>query len=149
MLPIKMLGLCLSMLFATTLACSLAAEQALSVRLLELLNRPDAFDGKCVVVSGYLHAKFEDHNLYFSKECADYISDEYSIFIDDISGKKEIDFGKPSHNEKLRLESFDCKYVQLTGIFLKSNKKYPIPRIIITALREQERWYDGKKHLKK
>ena len=87
------------------------------VSIVDLLARPDAYDGKPVRVEGYLHDKFEDHGLYMTKEHADYLMGKYGVWV---SFRQKSVALQPEG--KTKTSDFDCKYVLLEGVFNKSGK---------------------------
>ena len=107
-------------LLFTLLLCSLtalaAADDAISISMIRLLADPGKFHGKRVWVTGYLHQKFEDSALYFSKEDADYLNGDNALWVSFGYGptiKPAAEFDK---NSKVALPAFDCRYVLIEGI---------------------------------
>jgi hypothetical protein len=88
------------------------------VSLIDLIARPDDYDGKTVAVLGYLHNRFEDFALYFSKDDADYLIREKAIWVNSPSNVQLFDEESPNIRPK-DISFCDCKYVVVRGRFNK------------------------------
>jgi hypothetical protein len=132
-----------------SLSCGRAADYGIPVRFLDLLSHPEDLDGKLICVCGYVHIKFEDDNLYFTKEHADYLDSEYCIQLIYGPDQKGIEFMPPLPKTKhaTQLKDFDCGRVAIHGIFRIKSKEVPVPHIIITAIQQHTPFFDGKRHL--
>lgn len=97
-----------------------AEAETLNVSLVQLLATPERYNGKQVLVTGYLHLQFEDTALYFSKEDAQYGSNALWVgFANDV---KLETVGNPSQRKRLKLSSFDSRHVMVQGVFDSSMK---------------------------
>lgn len=112
-----------------------------AVSILDLLARPDAYDGKFIRIDGFLHVKFEDCAVFMTKEHADYLMGKYGLWVSFKTG------------EFIKQKDYDCKYVLLEGVFNKSGHGHM--QLFGGELREVSRvlelthWYDGSKELTK
>jgi len=81
------------------------------VSIVKLLANPDFYHGKKVHIRGYLHYKFENSAIYFTKEHADRLMGYDAIWVRYKPGL--------SDSLKINLKTFDEKYVSIMGIFNK------------------------------
>jgi hypothetical protein len=98
----------LSIIIACTInRCATAESEPevnpVSVPFVRLLATPESYDGKIIVVYGFLHQRFEDSAIYSSKENADYLID--CIWI------------RPRVEDKARIKKLDGQFVMLVGTF--------------------------------
>ncbi len=123
-----------TVLFSLILQVSNAQEKKLSISFIQLISHPEKYDGKLLRVSGFMHVKPEDVGLYFSKKNADYLMRE-SIWISFDSSFLKV------NNVKL----FDCKYVELIGIFDKDEKGhisgFQGSLKSVSYIRKLKKWY--------
>jgi len=122
------------------------------VSLIQLIASPLKYDGRFVRVEGYLHNKFEDSALYFSKDHADRLDGRNGVWVEYAENEKIL--LQPEKEDGTRY--FDCKWVLLEGTFLYeselghghmgtfSGELRQVTRIIETTL-----WYDGERQLEK
>jgi len=92
----RVLALALVMSIA---AGALAAE---SVSIISLVTNPEKYDGKAVIITGFLALDFEGSAIYLHKE--DY---EYSIYKN----------GLWCSISEVKYKSFDHRYVCMEGVF--------------------------------
>jgi hypothetical protein len=117
-----------------------ATGQPEAVSIVDLLARPEAYDGKFVRVEGFLHVHFEGTALFMTKEHADYLMCKYGFWV----SLDEV---------KYPAKDFDGKYVLLEGTFNRANKGHM--RLWSGELRdvsrvmELTRFYDGAKAVTK
>jgi len=111
-----------------------------AVSIVDLLARPDAYDGKFVRLDGFLHVKFEGTAVFMTKEHADYLMCKYGLWVSFKDGD-------------VKARDFDCKYVLLEGIFNKANKGHmglwSGELRDVSRVTEKTRFYDGAKALTK
>jgi hypothetical protein len=89
-----------------TLGCASAAESASEVvTLLQVLARPEKYDGKEILIIGYLHLEFEGDCLYLHKEDYDHAIIGNHIWVD-VTARME-----------KRKRQLNDKYVIIRGIF--------------------------------
>lgn len=130
----------------------LFAEQPYSVSLVQLIATPEKYNGKFVRVNGYLHVKFEDSALYFSKDHADRIDARNAIWMSYAeNGKLQL---QPKH--KAGIINFDCEWVFVEGIFVYESEHghghmslFSGELKNVTRVVKQIQWYNGKKELKR
>ncbi|ALO44314.1 hypothetical protein [Pseudoalteromonas phenolica] len=108
---------------------SLACSEARNVSLISLIANPEKFDQKCIWVSGYLHTQFEDSRLYLSKEHADRLFTENSIWVDGTEGE------------------LNAKWVSLRGVFNFNEKNNFLPLVATSKVVLSEQVFDGSKRL--
>jgi len=108
---------------------SFACNDARNVSLISLIATPEKFNQKCIWVSGYLHTQFEDSRLYLSKEHADRLFAENSIWVDGA----EIEL--------------NAKWVSLRGIFNFNEKNNFLPLVVTSKVILSEQIFDGSKKL--
>ena len=89
-----------TMLIITSI--SVFAEVGEDVSIINLISNPEQYNGKKVIITGYLNMEFEENGIYLSKE--DYINSIYKNGL-----WCNIDTGKHS--------KFNKKYVVMEGIF--------------------------------
>ena len=128
---------------ACALAGSAASRQGLrDASVIELLGRPDEYDGTPVRVTGFLHCKFEDSSIFVAKEHADYLMNGYGLWV-----SIEPDAVRFQPKERKTLYDFDGKYVLLEGTFKKGRSGHlgafngeirEVHRVM-----ELTRYYDG------
>ncbi len=121
----KYVFLILSLISCGSYACS----DPHNVSLVSLIANPEKFDQKCIWVSGYLHAQFEDSRLYLSKEHADRLLAENSIWVDGV---------------KIEL---NAKWVSLRGTFNFNDKNNFLPLVVTSKVILSEQIFDGAKKL--
>lgn len=86
-----------------------------SISVVHLLSRPEKYNNRKVYVFGYLHHKFEDHNLYLSKDDADHIcSNRISLCYSEKLKAEDTD------NNAISLERADDQFVHVVGTFKMS-----------------------------
>ena len=75
------------------------------VSIIKLLATPDFYHGKKVAIEGYLHNKFEDSALYFTRDHADRLMGYDAVWVR----------YKPTLSDSLKvdLKTFDEKYVRI------------------------------------
>ena len=78
---------------------------------LRLISSPKEYNGKRIIVDGFLHVKPEDYSLYFSKDNANLLIPECIM----------IDFDS-SFIKKNNILSYDGKFVSIQGVFLYNDK---------------------------
>jgi starvation-inducible outer membrane lipoprotein len=106
----------------------------LSVSMIRILAYPDSFNTKRTFFGGYLHCKFEDSAIYFSKDHADYLDGSNAIWVTyDSTLLKSI---KP--------KQFDGKYVTVVGTFYANQHGHMgafAGSIKVESIKERKRWY--------
>jgi len=115
-----------------------------TVSMMQLIATPNLYNGKRVQVSGFIHIKFEDRAIYYSKEQADYLTVGNSIWLD-FSGSIS---AEPLYPKKYRdINYFDGKYVVIRGRFSSKDKghlgNFAGSIIDIDYIFESPRKYDG------
>ena len=123
------------------------------VSLWQIIANPESYHNRRIVVTGFLHLKFENSALYASKEDADYLIGKNAVWVtystDDL---KLVPRNQTSKLSRSDLDYFDGKYVTLEGIFNKNDcghmGSYSGTIQHVTRVFEKRRWYDGKRELK-
>jgi hypothetical protein len=130
----------------------LCAEQPQSVSLIQLIATPEKYNGKFVRVEGYLHYKFEDSALYFTKDHADRLDGRNALWVSYASSETI----QLQPKEKDGIKYFDCEWALLEGIFkYESDHGHGHMGMFsgelknVTRVMKQRQWYDGKKELKR
>ena len=103
-----------------TTAVSPLGQPLVSTSLISVIASPERFHGKTISVTGYLHRRFEDSGLYFSKADADYLMAENALwvfFADKVNQAALSKAGLPVVAP--HLDYFDSRYVVLAGTFDK------------------------------
>ena len=120
-----------------------AVSQIENVSLIQLIANPQNYDGKIVRVSGFFHNKFEDCNLYLTKEDGDLLRSMNGVAI---SLSKEVQL----YPKDTPLEDADCAQVTLEGTFSKQQISDFSTGTIKNAYRIvlTRSFYDGKKEYK-
>ncbi len=100
------------------------------VPLISIINDPEKYNKKIIILSGYVSLDYEDYRLYFCKDYSDHlISSGGSIWYDydNIYNSNQI--------AKL-FEQYHHKYVELTGKFdSKSSSLILISKIVLLKRR--------------
>jgi hypothetical protein len=142
----------LSFTFALLSASLIYARQPQSVSLIQLIANPTEYNGKFVRVEGYLHLKFEDSALYFSKDHADRLDGRNALWIS-FAKNEELEL-QPKEPEGIKF--FDCEWVLLEGIFIFESEHghghfgmFSGEIKDVTRIMKQTKSYDGKKELKR
>lgn len=78
------------------------------VSFTQLLARPELYHGKDVCVEGFLHFRYEDVALYFSREHANYGQNRSAFWLS---------FDMKRLPPELLLQDFDGRYVSVSGKF--------------------------------
>ena len=125
------------------------------VSFVQLLSHPEAYDGKKVVVFGFLHVQFEDSALYMSKTDADFIRGENSLWVSYNSDVKlqPLDGKEIVGGSRKDLEYFNGRYVTLEGTFNMKEHGHMgmffgfLERV--SGLAEARQWFDGRKQVTK
>jgi len=121
-----------AILFLALLGDSATAqsEKPVSLSYIELIANPAIYDKKLVTVRGYLHLKFEDYTLYFSKEHGDYLIDGINLT------------SSANHDLAKDAAVLDSKYVEITGIFknVSANWSHRIVRMEVQEVRALRKW---------
>ena len=132
---------------------TVSALQNENVSVIHILANPDKYHNEEVIVTGYLHYKFEDYAIYLSKEHADYLLNEYALSIrlgDSLTIEKLSDC-KYVQIPKENIKQLNCKYVSIKGTFNKHKLghlgAYHGSIENINHIYELRRWYDGDKEL--
>ncbi len=117
--------------------------------LVSVLANPEKYDGKRITVTGFLHFQFEDSGLYLSKEAADYLITENSIWVR-YSTDAKLDWRcGEKFPATLGLSYFDGRYVTLSGTFNMKERGHmgAFSGVLedVVSVREQRRWFDGNK----
>jgi len=119
--------------------------------LVSVLANPEKYDGKRVMVTGFLHFQFEDSALYLSKEDADYLNGKNALWVRyNFAAKLDWRCGE-KFPSTLGLSYFDARYVTLSGTF--NMKEYghmgAFSGVLedVVSVSEQRRWFDGKKNV--
>ncbi len=103
------------------------------ISMISVLTNPDQYRGKRCRIQGFLHLQFEDNRLYFSKEFADYLSSENSIYVTtDKNVNLQPSFRFPTIANaygKLDPQYFNEKVVVLEGTF-DDTLKLHVSRIV-------------------
>lgn len=91
------------------------------ISMISVLTNPDQYRGKRCRIQGFLHLQFEDNRLYFSKEFADYLSSENSIYVsldENVHLEPSVRFSTIANAYgKLVPQYFHEKVVMLEGTF--------------------------------
>ncbi|MGC3989646.1 MAG: hypothetical protein QM796_08220 [Chthoniobacteraceae bacterium] len=129
---------------------SVGHGQPLAVSMIQLLADPEKFSGKQVLVSGYLHIKFEDHALYLTKEAADHVNIDQCFWVS-FTEHPQLQLAKPVKSQQPKLGDLDGCFVFIEGIF-DSTQHGHLGSFVgtireISSVEEQVRWYDGKTSL--
>ena len=115
---------------------------ATPVSFFQVLGNPDFYDGRKIMIKGYLHTKFEDIALYFSKDCADRLMDENAVWV-----HWKVD----SNNVIMVKDVGDGEWVSLTGIFRAGQGghrgSFPATLDSVYSGWELTRYYNGSKKL--
>lgn len=92
---------------------------AVPVSIIQLIATPERYDGKTVRVEGFLHYKFEDSELYLSKDDADHLNGKNGVWVSYTTTERLcLQPDKDWSNRKQRtLSYFDEKWVLLEGTF--------------------------------
>ena len=80
--------------------------------LIQVIANPERFDGKRIVVRGFVHLQFEDMALYLEKESADYLIPGNAVWLVFPAG-----FLSDADKQK-----FHRQYVMIEGVFRKDNR---------------------------
>ena len=100
--------------------------------LAQLIVAPEKFHGKRIRVIGYLHRKFEDHALYFSKDDADYTISSNGMWVSFAESPQLISRSEAHVSFKPEpIDYFDCKYVMLEGTFNMGSSCYRVGNFTI------------------
>ncbi len=129
-----------------------SAPKKVYVSIIDLISNPDKYHNQIVHVVGFLHNKFEDSAIYFSKEDADYLFVHNAIWINYSDSIEMIDHTSPKAKPN-KTAYFDCQYVALRGVFNKNSNGHfgMFPGTIenVSSISLLRKWYDGKKDLSK
>src|SRR5689334_12803150 len=110
-----------------------AFSQNYYVPLSVLISNPEKFNNTVITLEGYLHYRFEDHQLYTSKESAAYLMSGGVWITNDSIINKEIKF-----------PDFNNKYVSITGVFVCNKDPYRSPYqgnlIKISSIKILRKW---------
>jgi hypothetical protein len=79
--------------------------------MIQLIANPSKYHGKWVQIHGYLHVRFEDYAIYFSKESADHLWGCNGFWVDFDKTAISYDGAK----------QFDGKHVLIEGTFDKDD----------------------------
>jgi hypothetical protein len=141
------IGLLILFMFISWLLWGAVADTS----LIKLIANPQAYSGKKVRVTGYLHQKNEDSGLYLSKDAADYLVAENAIWVDFSNNLKMEAVSIERKSPDVTIDYFDGKYVEIEGIFNmeKHGHMGAFSGTIedVSLIRESRKWYEGKKSL--
>lgn len=122
------------------------------VSLVHLLARPEAYADQTVVVSGYLHVRFEDSALYLSKTDGDYLRGENAAWVE--YAERCVVEALPIYERRpcdQALREMDGRYVRLQGRFVPGvgghMNLFNATLEHVSWVEESRRWYDGSKRL--
>ena len=134
--------------FAVFASFDVAADEPIFTSMVQLLAHPEKYNGKLVDVSGYLHVRYEDAAIYFSKTDADFLTTQQAFWTD---YREDVKLQLQSRKQHVTLPDFDCRYVSVRGIFDSRSHGHMgmFPGTIrdISILTEEKRYYDGKREL--
>lgn len=100
-------------LLLSFLLIAATSQQPKNVSLLSILVSPEKFDKQFVRIEGFLHNKFEDSALYFSKNDADYLIGKNALWV---SFKDDTLKLQPLKKEgDANIKNFDEKFVLIEG----------------------------------
>jgi hypothetical protein len=120
---------------------SIACNDPRNVSLISLIASAEKYDQKCVWVSGYMHAQFEDSRLYLSKEHADRLFTENSIWIDGNNYPVfDSSVGKIVRESEIDL---NAKWLSVRGVFNFNSKNNFLPSIVTTKVVMSDQVFDG------
>ena len=123
------------------------------VSIIQLLSNPNKYHNQKIVVSGFLHYRFEDSALYFSKDHADHIINENAFWIDYSDSLKlyYLKNGNSITGSLNEISILNSKYVSVKGTFNKNSFGHlgAFPGTIqnVFEIRELIKWYDGNNEL--
>ena len=140
-------ALFLFFLFAT---CAVSANQPMKVSIINLISTPEKYNGKEVLLDGFLHFKLEDSVLYLSKDHADRLMGKEGVWVD-YSSNIEL-----TPKTELGIQHFDGKWVTLVGKFIyedeRGNGHFGLNsgRLDdVSRMWESRQWYDGKEKIER
>lgn len=108
--------------------------KAQTVSMVKILANPEAYNNKKVQIAGYLHFKFEDSALYFSKDHADHLISSNAFWI-----KYDT-----TVTDSLKPNDFDEKYVMIVGTFYSDQYGHMgsfAGTVIVEGIRKLKKWY--------
>src|SRR5258708_4551063 len=128
-----------------------AKEEPAEATLLRILASPEKYHKRSVSVRGYLHVKFEDQAVYFSKDDADHLNSENALWIELSKDCKLESWRSHIRNSENSPEPkyFDGRSVTINGDFDKTRSghlgAFAGTLTKITRIQEIPRFYDGAK----
>lgn len=137
----------------TTYAVKVTSLESDHASICQLVTNTSKYHGEEIFVSGYLHLKFEDSALYLSKTQADYLLDEYAVWIN-FADSVKVEYLSKGQYEEGNIEDLkllDCKYVRVQGVFNENHHghfgAFAGSLEEINHIMELRQWYDGSKEL--
>jgi hypothetical protein len=137
-----------------TTAVSPLGQPLVATSMISVIASPERFHGQIISIAGYLHRRFEDSGLYFSKADADYLAAENALWVVFADKVHQFALSKagvqavPPH-----LDYFDSRYVGLAGTFDKDAHghfgQYAGTLKSVFVITDLPQVYDGAREIRK